>query len=102
MKLNPAWISGRGADNKYDIKTSQIVSEFERCGIPCASGNVVFPSGNAIKYLSEYFDQDREYINPYDEDPNDLKTLSIEPDGTLLGGNILNEDIIDIIDNYRG
>ncbi len=102
VKVNPAWIKGRGAGNEYDRRTAEIVSEFERRGVPCGKGNVIFPAGNALKYLSEYFEPGREYINPYEEDPKDLKTVSIEPDGSVLGGNILSQDILTILDNYRG
>ncbi len=34
---------------------------------PHGSGNVIFPSGNALKYLSEYFDDNTETLSPYEE-----------------------------------
>ena len=54
--------------------------------------------GNAIKYLSEYFiGQIPE--NPYIEDPRDIRTLSVSPNGDLLGGNMNREDVLKIIEN---
>ena len=65
-------------------------------------GNTIFPEGNAVKYLKEYFDITKKYINPYEEMPEDLKSISIEPDGTVLGESIYKKDIIEIFECYRG
>lgn len=102
IKLNPAWIKGKNADNPYDKKTTEIVEKFTSMGISENKGNIIFPAGNALKYLSEYFDPGKEYINPYEEDPMDLRTLSVGPDGSLLGGNIYRENIFDIFSRYKG
>lgn len=102
VKTNPAWISGRGADNPYDAVTEKLVSEFEKMGVTSAKGNVIFPAGNAKKYLAEYFDPEKEYINPYEQDPHDVKSISIGPDGGIFGGNIYRTDIIKILDGYTG
>ncbi len=53
------------------------------------------------KYLGEYFEDVAEYANPYDEDPEDLHTVSFNPDGSALGGNINRDSILDIIAGYR-
>lgn len=102
VKVQPAWISSREADNPYDRKTSEIISAFESNGIGCNEGNTVFPEGNALKYLADYFEPGKEYINPYSEDPSDVRTVSVEPDGGVLGGNIYKQDIIEIIEKYKG
>lgn len=102
VKTNPAWIKGRGALNGFDSETSRILKRFSDIGISEASGNVVFPAGNALKYLSEFFEPNKRYINPYEEDPQDLRTLSVDPDGSVLGGNIYQEDISDILSRYKG
>ena len=76
--------------------------EFDDLNIPVAGGNIIFPSGNALKYLGEYFDENEEYINPYEEDdPRDIKTISFLPDGEVLDGNVYQKEILDILEEYR-
>ena len=101
IKVHPAWISGRGADNPYDAETSRIVSEFESMGIAASKGNIIFPEGNAEKYLSEYFDPAKAYVNPYIENPEDIRTVSVDPDGSFFGRNIYQTDVLEILDSYE-
>ena len=99
--LSPAWLVSREADNPYNVKTREIIKEFDYLNIPVGEGNVIFPQGNAVKYLGEYFDTSTEYTNPYEEDPKDIRTLSFSESGDVLNGNIYHSDIIDIIKNYK-
>ena len=99
IRLSPAWLVGRDDDNPYNIRTREILSEFEPLGIPTGAGNVIFPSGNALKYLSEYFAENLTE-NPYVEDPLDVRCVSFEPDGGVLGGNVYERDIMKILENY--
>ena len=62
-------------------------------------GNVIFPEGNALKYLAEYF-TDELPENPYVEDPRDVRCVSFEPNGNVLGGNVYRKDIMEIIKDY--
>lgn len=101
VRLNPAWLVSRVHDNPYNKRTREIIKEFMGLGIKEGEGNIVFPEGNAAKKLAEYFDKDKKYINPYEENPADLKTISIEPDGSLLGRNIRKESIKKILDDYK-
>ena len=101
IRTSPAWLVSRMDENPYNIKTSEIVEEFKSMGINEGSGNVIFPEGNALKYLKEYFDQEKEYTNPYEENPEDVRSVSIEPDGTLFGKSSCEEDIIDILESYK-
>ena len=64
-------------------------------------GNVIFPSGNVVKYLREYFDDTATSFSPYEEDPEDIKTISFDPNGDVLNGNVYRTDILDIIRTYR-
>ena len=67
--------------------------------IPVAEGNVIFPEGNARKYLLEYFN-DNLPENPYKEDPCNVKCVSFSPNGDLLDGNVYKSDVMEIIKNY--
>lgn len=99
---HPAWLVNREAENPYNEKTHEILREFEAMGIPVSDGNEIFPEGNALKYLGEYFDSPGESVNPYTEDARDIRALCVSPDGSVLGGNICREGIMDIIARYDG
>ena len=85
----------------YNIKTFEIIEEFKKLGVYESEGNIIFPEGNAIKNLSQYFDKNRDYINPYEDKPDDIRTISIEADNTVFGSSIQKYSIIDIINDYR-
>lgn len=96
VKMQPAWLVSEEDENPYNQRTRDVLAEFP--GITVSDGNVIFPSGNALKYLGEYFDAEHLPENPYVEDPEDVRAISIDPDGSLLGGNICRQDILEIID----
>lgn len=100
-KLTPAWLVSESDGNPYNVKTRQILELFTQRGFGIAAGNVIWPEGNARIYLKEYFDDTKEYKNPYEDDPEDLRAVSIEPDGTLLQGNIYQTGALEILQNYR-
>jgi len=100
IRINPAWLVSKEDENPYNIKTKEILREFEPMGIQTADGNIIFPSGNAKKYLSEYFDENKEYVNPYEENPRDVHTICFNPNGDVLNGNVNRDSIMDIIDSY--
>ena len=99
IRIQPAWLVSRDDGNEYNIITKQIISEFAELGIKEADGNVIFPEGNALKYFAEYF-ADSSPDNPYVEDPADVRCISFDPDGTALGGNIYDTDIMEILKKY--
>ena len=101
FKVHPAWLVNPDADNPYNRKTREILDVFNRMGIETTEGNVVFPSGNALKYLAEYFDLNKETENPYDEDPWDIRAICFSANGDILGGNIYENDICDILSAYE-
>lgn len=71
-------------------------------GITQSGGNVIFPSGNALKYLSEYFNSSQQIKNPYEENPEDIRAISISSNGDTdtFDGNVYRTDVITIIENY--
>ena len=61
---------------------------------------MIFPKGNALKYLGEYFTAERPK-NPYKEDPCNVKCVSFDPNGDVLGENVYENDVLDILKNYE-
>ena len=99
VRVHPAWLISSDDDNEYNVKTREIIGRFNDIGIGESDGNVIFPEGNALKYLGEYF-KDGAPKNPYDDDPSDIRTLCVEPDGSVLGGSIYECDITELIERY--
>ena len=99
IRLQPAWLVSATDDNPYNRKTREILDSFADMDIPANEGNIVFPEGNALKYLAEYF-TDELPENPYVEDPRDVRCVSFEPNGNVLGGNVYERDIMEIIRDY--
>lgn len=99
MCLSPAWLLSREDDNPYNRVTRDILHRFAELEIPVGEGNVIFPEGNALQYLGEYFKETRPE-NPYEEDPRDVRCISFSANGDVLGGNVYALDIMEIIKNY--
>ncbi len=102
VKLSPAWLGGPEGENPYNQRTRAILREFEDLGIPTGEGNTVFPAGSAVRYLGDYFSPAAPLSSPYDQDPRDIRAVTISPDGAVLGGNVLREGILDILERYKG
>jgi len=99
IRLQPAWLVSATDDNPYNIKTREILDGFADMEIPVGEGNIIFPEGNALKYLAEYFTHTLPE-NPYAEDPRDVRCVSFEPNGDVLGRNVYERDIMEIIKDY--
>lgn len=99
IRLQPAWLRSATDDNPYNRKTREILNSFADMDITANEGNIIFPEGNALKYLAEYF-TDSLPENPYVEDPCDVRCVSFEPNGNVLGGNVYRNDIMEIIKDY--
>ena len=99
IRLQPAWLVSVTDDNPYNIKTREILDSFTDMGISVNQGNVIFPEGNALRYLAEYFTNELPE-NPYVEDPHDMRCVSFSPNGDVLGGNVYKNDIMEIIKDY--
>ena len=99
IRLSPAYLRSAVDDNTYNRKTREILDSFADMEIPVGEGNIIFPEGNALKNLSEYF-TDELPENPYVEDTSDVRCVSFEPNGDVLGGNVYERDIMEIIRDY--
>lgn len=101
IKLSPAWLVSKEDNNPYNNRTREVIEGFEGLNILVGSGNVIFPSGNALKYLGEYFDENVNYLSPYHEDPKDIRAIEILPNGDVLNGNVYENGILDILNAYQ-
>ena len=99
MRLQPAWLVSPTDANPYNRRTREIIDSFADMEIPEGDGNVIFPEGNARKYLAEYF-TDTVPENPYIDDPCNVKCISFSPNGDVLGDNVYRNGIMEIIKNY--
>ncbi len=100
IRTHPAWLVSTEDTNPYNERTKEILSECAKLGMKSTSGNIIFPSGNALKYLSEYFDPTQNYTNPYVEDPTDVRSICIASNGDVLNGNINQTPIMDVLKSY--
>ena len=99
IRLKPAWLGSAVDDNPYNRKTQEILDSFADLELSVGEGNVIFPEGNALKYLAEHF-TDEHPENPYVDDPRDVRCVSFEPNGNVLDGNVYRNDITEIINSY--
>ena len=99
-RLQPAWLVSAEDDNPYNLKTREILGKFSTLNIPISDGNVIFPEGNAMRFLSEYFG-DSVPKNPYVDNPFDVRCLSFSPNGDVLDGNVYFSDILKIVESYN-
>ena len=112
LRVHPVWVVNESTENVYNIETRRLLNVFKDKGIFESDGNNLFPSGNALKYLGEYF-APPENIDltlpcgslPYTERLDEVSCFCINPDGdvnlcSITIGNIYETNIIKIIDNY--
>lgn len=101
IKLSPAWLVSREDNNPYNVKTREVLKVFIDEGFETAEGNVIWPEGNARIYLAEYFKDTTGLVNPYEDDPTDIRAISFNPNGDILGGNIYRQPVLEIMEAYK-
>jgi len=111
VRLSPSWVVGRGYSNAYNERTREIVSIFEKLGIPERYGNDIFLSGRAEKNLACYYPECHADLNekcgsqPYTMPLDSVSEISVEPNGdvsfcSFCVGNIRRTPILDILEGY--
>lgn len=100
VRVQPAWLVSKNDNNPYNVKTKELLKEFSEMEVESNEGNIIFPSGNALKYLSEYFNLNNKIENPYQENPDNIKSICFSANGDILGSNIYKQDISDILSSY--
>lgn len=110
--LHPAWVVNRNHDNIYNSETEKCLEYFSTLQIPVSSGNDIFPAGNAILYLSEFYEKKPIDLNikcgeaPYTDKLDNIDTIAINPNGDVILccfviGNIYRNSITQIINQYN-
>lgn len=112
FRLQPTWVNDELDNNTYNIKTKECLAFFDELNIERNDGDSVFPSGNAVRYLSEYFDKKPLDMNfkcgdeLYTTSLDNINELMIDCNGDVLAcnfpiGNIMENNILDIIKEYN-
>lgn len=112
FKLHPAWVLEREHSNAYNFATRDILNSFSGLGIEVSEGNNIFMAGNAIKYLSEFYEKPQIDLSlgcgqmPYTAPLTNVTSLSIAPNGDVklchfTIGNIYKEDIKTIVTRFN-
>lgn len=101
LYVHPAWLVSFDDNNSYNIMTRKLLDEFNKLDIESSGGNIIFPSGSAVNYLSEYFDLSKMKKNPYEEDPTDIHAICFSANGDVLNSNFYKQDIDDILTTYH-
>lgn len=112
LRVQPAWLLNEPHDNPYNAETKRLIKLFSDKGIVANKGNNIFPAGNALKYLAEWFSpSDKIDLSvpcgcaPYTSRLDMINCFSINPNGdvnlcSITIGNIYQQDVLDIIDSY--
>ena len=112
LRVQPAWVVDANAENLYNNETKRLLKLFSDKSIKINEGNNIFPSGNALKHLGEYFTPPSKIdldlpcgSMPYTERLDEIRSFGINPNGdvnlcSVTIGNIYKTDILDIVDYY--
>jgi len=112
LRVQPAWVVNENTENPYNAETKRLLKLFNDKGIRTNEGNNIFPSGNALKHLGEYFTTPGKVdlslpcgSTPYTERLDEVSSFGINPNGdinlcSITIGNIYETDILDIVDRY--
>ena len=112
LRVHPAWIVNEEHDITYNTETRRLLKLFADKNIKASSGNNIFPSGSALKHLSEYFAPPEKLdlsvpcgSAPYTSRLDEIDCISINSNGdvnlcSISIGNIYTDNILNIVDDY--
>jgi MoaA/NifB/PqqE/SkfB family radical SAM enzyme len=111
LQVHPSWVVNEKHENPYNAETKRLLKLFIDTGINATNGNNISPSGNALKYLSEYLPPPENVdlslpcgSAPYTSRLDAIDCIGINPNGDVHVcseiGNIYDSDIMDIVENY--
>lgn len=113
LRVQPAWLVDEKHSNPYNAETKRLMKRFLDKGIQASEGNIVFPSGNALKHFSQWFPP-AEAVDlsepcgsaPYTTRLDEVNCISINPNGnvdlcSITIGNIYRQDILAIVNDYN-
>jgi sulfatase maturation enzyme AslB (radical SAM superfamily) len=113
LRAHPAWLVSEQHENPYNVETKKLLKLFNDMGIDTSSGNIIFPKGNALKYLHDYLHRP-ETVDlsapcgemPYTGRPDEIDCVSINSHGDVgicsySIGNVHKNDVLTILDNYN-
>lgn len=113
IKWNPCWIISKDNDNKYNLKTKNILKELNYLGATVTSGNIVSPDGMTLRNLRNYMPQKTKYPEgkcsdqPYTSNLDNIESICIEPNGDIAIcknfkiGNVFEVNILEALKNYN-
>jgi hypothetical protein len=109
---NPCWVVSAIHNNPWNERTRVILDDLSDLGIAVSEGNVVQPSGNALKWLADFLPPRSPYPEgtcedvPYAGRLDNIISISVEPDGSitickeLSIGNAAEQNVLDVLENY--
>lgn len=112
VSWNPCWVVSRDHDNQYNHKTKALLNQLKDIPALESEGNIAQPRGRAQVLLRQLFPPRTRMPKgkcgdiPYAEELDSVKTLYVEPDGSIdvcqefCIGNASETDIIDLIEDY--
>lgn len=112
LRVQPAWLVNEADENPYNPETKRLLKLFSDKGIHANEGNTIFPSGNALKYLAEWFPPPGKVdlsvpcgSAPYTTRLDAVNSLCINPNGDVnlccaAIGNINRQDVFDLVYDY--
>lgn len=98
--------------NPYNSETKRLIKLFSDKGIKANEGNNIFPAGNALNYLAEWFSPPEQLdlsvpcgSMPYTSRLDDISCFGINPNGDVIVcsmsiGNVYKQDALDIVEGY--
>lgn len=113
ISLNPCWLDGADAENGYNAETRRIISELSCLDVRVSGGNVVSPSGGALKNLSEHFERRTSFGAvtcsdlPYTSSLDNIECFCMEPNGDIpvcdrfMLGNVRETPIEEMLESYN-